>query len=154
VGSNPTPGATLAEHPDGSGMPTDRSPEFLHELRLMKWVTLAAGVTTLAFDLALNYMGAASVWEAAILTPGAVILLMLSLVLHDSATSSPWAGHFRVESEFRRAFLMVFGAVLVTIGGGFALGSFGGDVSRVTVDMGGGTTLVVTGLYIALRYRW
>jgi len=58
-----------------------------------------------------------------------IILLLLSLFLHDSATSTPWEGHFRVEGELGRSILMVFGALLVTIGG---------DPARVTIDMGGG----------------
>ena len=137
-----------------SETPIERDEEFLRELRLLKLATFAAGAATLAFDLLLNYMGKASIATAALLTPAAIVFLMLSIFFHDSATSTPWEGRFRVESEFRRSSLMVFGAILVTIGGGFAISSFGGDVARVTIDMGVGTALIGTGLYVAWRYRW
>ena len=154
MGSNPTPGATLAAGQEMNDTPIERDPEFLRELGLMKKATFTAGVAALALELFLNFFDAASVWDAAILTPAWVVLLLLSLFIHDSATSSPWKGRLRVESEFRKSLLMVFGALLATLGGGMALGSLGGGVLRVTIDMGGGTALVGTGLYVASRYRW
>ena len=130
-------------------MPIEEDAEYLRELGIIKRATFSGGALLLALDLLLNYLGPISVWEAATLTPTVIILLMLSLFIHDSATASPWMGHFRVESEFRKSSLMVFGACLVALGGGLALSSFGGDGTRVTIDMGGGTAVLVTGLYIA-----
>jgi len=128
--------------------------EYLRELGILKRVTFAGGVTVLVLEVLLDYLGLISVWEAAVLTPAVIIFLMLSIFLHDSATRSPWRGHLRVESEFRKSSLIVLGAILVALGGGLVVSSFGGGVTRVTIDTGLGTGTLGTGLYVAWRYRW
>jgi hypothetical protein len=135
-------------------LPIEEDAEYLRLVRLLNIGILAGGVALLALDLGLNFSHTITVGEAYIITPGVVVLLTLSLYLYDSATRSPWKGLLRVDSEFRKSTLMVFGACLVVMGGGLVLSSFGGDLTTVTTDMGAGTTILCVGLYIAWRYRW
>jgi len=137
-----------------SEMTIEEDAEYLRELGIMKRATFYGGIVLLFFDLVLNYLGSINVGEVYVLTPAVIILLMLSLYFHDSATRSPWRGRLRVDSEFRKSSLIVIGALLVTLGGGLAISSFGGGVARVTIDMGGGTAILSIGLYIVWRYRW
>ena len=154
MGSNPTPGATSAVCQVACDTAIKEDEEYLRELGILKRVTFAGGVAVLTLETLLDYLGSISVWEAALLTPTVIIFLTLSIFLHDSATRSPWRGHLRVESEFRKSSLIVLGAVLIALGGGLVVSSFGGGVTRVTIDMGLGTGTLSVGLYVAWRYRW
>jgi hypothetical protein len=135
-------------------LPIEEDAEYLRMVRLLNVGVFVGGVALFSLDLALNFSHTITVGEAYIITPGVVILLMLSLYLYDSATRSPWKGFLRVDSEFRKSSLMVFGTCLVALGGGLALSSVGGNLTTVTVDMGGGTAVLGAGLYTAWRYRW
>ena len=117
---------------------------------MLIFVFAIGGIEAFAYSLGLLQTG-----EALVMTPLIPILATFALYIDYEITyyGAVWRGRW-VKDDFRKATLMILGIVILGFGFDLFMSFFGGDLNRVIVNTGCGTSLMCAGLYIVKRFAW
>lgn len=114
-------------------------------------VILAVGCVETAEYVA----GILQIGEALVMTPLIPILATFTLYIDYEVTyyQAIWKGRW-VKDDFRKSSLMILGVMILVSGLGVFMSFVGGDLNRVIVCTGMGTSLMCAGLYVVKRFTW
>ena len=118
-------------------------------------VALAVAALIGSAEAATYYYHSLQIWQSYLTTPFIPILVTLALVVdyETNLLGEPWKKH-RVQSEFAKSSLMLLGTIAATLGLVVFMVSISDQLSRVTVDVAVGSTMICTGIYTVKRFSW
>lgn len=121
----------------------------------MSKVALAVAALVGSTEAATYYYHGLQIWQAYLATPFIPILVTLALVVdyETNLLGEPWRKH-RIQSEFVKSSLMMLGTIAATMGLVVFMVSISDQLSRVTLDVAAGSTMICAGIYTVKRFSW
>jgi hypothetical protein len=129
--------------------------EELHHGRSMVRVLVVVSLAIAGLEFMAYLLHSLQIWESFLVTPVIPALLTISGILDYELgwAEAPWRKRW-VQSDFRKASLMVVGGAIAAVGLVFVLTGVSTDLTRATVDVASGASLMSSGIYIVKRFSW
>jgi hypothetical protein len=153
--SNPTDQASHKFLDQDSGQASSETDQVVARGRLLGNILVASAAVVGGVEGSAYYFHVLQIWQAYLLTPLVPALATLALFIDYELNliQEPWKRR-RLHDEFRKSSLMLVGALVATFGTAVFLASISAELTRVTIDVGAGSTMICSGVYIVKRFSW
>ena len=117
---------------------------------LLSLAAVLGGIEATAY-----YFHVLQIWQSYLVTPLVPILVTLALFIDYEVKlmQEPWKRR-RLQDDFAKSSLILLGTIVATFGLVVFLVGISTVLTRVTMDVGAGSTLTCAGVYVVKRFSW